>query len=200
MLDAILSPEWDSRYYSFDSRWSPAEEVASMRNGSGDDYAIVFSAAGAYAQACDHESPMSAYHVSPPSPWPGLFDSVPDVFRSWVEEPAFMDHNGLSRATVCLWREHADTEWKCGNVHVPEEDMEDADGAERLFDVVVDGRPEAYRQFAEDYYEVVVDIEAVRHVFALCPLTQSVVSALNADVDLADLEADRAEIGYPTHG
>jgi hypothetical protein len=51
MLDAILSPEWDSRYFSFDSAWSPTEEMASMRDGSGNDYFVVFSAAGAYAQA-----------------------------------------------------------------------------------------------------------------------------------------------------
>ena len=36
MLDAILSPNWDSRYYSFDSKWAEGEMMASMRNGSGD--------------------------------------------------------------------------------------------------------------------------------------------------------------------
>jgi hypothetical protein len=46
MLDAIMSPEWEWRYYSFDSRWGPGEEMASMRNGSGDAYSIVFSSAG----------------------------------------------------------------------------------------------------------------------------------------------------------
>jgi hypothetical protein len=38
MLDAILSPEWEYRYYSFNAAWGPAQELASMRNGSGDDY------------------------------------------------------------------------------------------------------------------------------------------------------------------
>jgi hypothetical protein len=40
MLDAILYPEWEYRY-SFDAEWGPEEELALMRNGSGDDYAIV---------------------------------------------------------------------------------------------------------------------------------------------------------------
>ncbi len=35
MLDAIMSPDWELRYFSFDSRWSPTEEMVSMRNGSG---------------------------------------------------------------------------------------------------------------------------------------------------------------------
>ena len=40
ILDAILCPEWAYRYFSFDSRWGPGEEMASMRNGSGDEYSI----------------------------------------------------------------------------------------------------------------------------------------------------------------
>ena len=56
MLDAILSPEWEYRYYSFNASWGPAQELASMRNGTGDDYAIVFSPAGAWIRVFDHES------------------------------------------------------------------------------------------------------------------------------------------------
>lgn len=198
MLDAALSPQWDCRYYSFDSRWSPGQEMASMRDGCGNDYAIVLSAAGAYAWACDHESPMTPYHVSPPAPWPGLFDSVPEVFRPCVEEPAFADHHGLPRATVCFWRERSDAQWKCGDVHVPDEDMADADGAEWLFDVLVAGSAEAYQTFAEEYYEVTLNLAAIQAVYDLRPLTQEIVSALNQEVTLRDLAEDIAEIGYPT--
>ena len=38
ILDAIMSPEWQYRYYSFDPRWSKDVTLASMRNGSGDDF------------------------------------------------------------------------------------------------------------------------------------------------------------------
>jgi hypothetical protein len=37
MLDAILSPQWAYRYYSFNGSRGPAQELALMRNGSGDD-------------------------------------------------------------------------------------------------------------------------------------------------------------------
>lgn len=37
MLEAILSPDWEGRYYSFNSRWAPKQEMASMRNGEGDE-------------------------------------------------------------------------------------------------------------------------------------------------------------------
>ena len=200
MLDAILSPEWDSRYYSFDSAWSPTEEMASMRDGSGNEYSIVFSAAGAYARGFDHESPMSPYRVSPLVSWPGLLDTVPEVFRSCVEEPSFSDPDRAMRATVVFWREASDSGWRSGAVEIPAKDRMDADGAEWLFDVLADGRPEAYQQFAEEYYEVEVDLDAVRHVYALRPLSQGVVSALNPDVVLGDLAEDIVQTGYPTGG
>ena len=196
MLDAILSPAWEDRYFSFDSRWSPAEEMASMRDGSGNEYSIVFSPAGAYARGFDHESPMTPYRVTPPAPWPGLFDGVPEAFRAQVAEPAFSD-NGTPRATVCFWREQADTAWRASDIDPLPEGVGDDGSAEWLFDVLLDGRPEAYQRFAEGYYEVPVDIVAVRHVYALRPLTQAIVSLLNPEVDISDLTEDLAQAGYP---
>lgn len=59
VLEAILSPDWERRHHTFDGNWSPGEELASMRNGSGDEYSIVFSEAGAYVRGFAHESVMS---------------------------------------------------------------------------------------------------------------------------------------------
>jgi hypothetical protein len=40
----------------------PAEDLASMQNGSGDEYSIVFLDDGAaYARGFDHESPVSPW-------------------------------------------------------------------------------------------------------------------------------------------
>ena len=197
MLDAVLSPEWESRYYSYDTKWGPSEELASMRDGSGDDYAIVFCEAGVYAQATYHESPVNAYRLSPPAPWPGLFDSLPDAFRQFEREPAFLDHNGVQRASACLWRERTDAAWRCGDIQIPDQFEDDADGAEGLFGLLLEGSAEAYLQFAEEYYEMAPALEAVQHVYDLKPLTQEVVSALNSSGRLEDLAEDIAQIGYP---
>ncbi|GAA3901858.1 hypothetical protein GCM10023084_62930 [Streptomyces lacrimifluminis] len=62
---------------------------------------------------------------------------------------------------------------------------------------LVERTPEAFQRFAEDYYEVSVDLEAVRDLYAFRPLDQAHVSALNAEVALTDLAQDIAEIGYP---
>lgn len=42
-----------------------------------------------------------------------------------------------------------------------------------------------------------VDLDAVRHVHALRPLTPEVVARLNAEVTLDGLAEDIAGIGYP---
>src|SRR5262245_65269722 len=63
--------------------------MASMRNGQGDDFFILFNNSGAIIKGFDHESPMSPYAHKPKRVWPGVLDDVPDVFRSFLDEPAF---------------------------------------------------------------------------------------------------------------
>ncbi|MET4641073.1 hypothetical protein ABID95_000794 [Streptomyces atratus] len=195
MLDAILSPDRESRYYSFDAAWAEGEEMASMRNGSGDEYAIVFSAAGVYVRGFGHESRMSPYGHDG-EPWPGVIDDVPDVFKPFVEEPAFTDEDGVPVVTACLWREATDDQWHHGTIDFPS-NCADPDGTTGLFHLLVDRSPEAFRRFAEDYHEVSVDLEAVGELYALRPLDQELVSLLNVEVTLADLAQDISEIGYP---
>ncbi|WP_430335856.1 hypothetical protein [Rhodococcus sp. ACT016] len=51
--------------------------------------------------------------------------------------------NGLPRATACLWRKDTDSAWSCGEIHVPDDDEDDADGAEWLFRLLLEGTAEA---------------------------------------------------------
>jgi hypothetical protein len=197
MLDAILSPKWEYRYYSFDAAWGPAQELASMRNGSGNDYAIVFSPAGAWVRVFAHESPMSPWGQEPPRPWPGVLDTVPTAFQACVQEPA-ITLDGVAMVTACLWRQTTDDRWQTGTIDFPA-GQEDPDGSERLLELLLDDSPEAYRRFADDYYQPrSVNLAAVREVYALRPLTQPLVTTLNEELSLADLAHDIAEIGYPT--
>jgi hypothetical protein len=197
-LDAILCRESWLRYYSFDPAWSSTEALASMQNGSGDEYSIVFSPAGAYARAFDHESPMSPWRCDPPEAWPGLFDTVPEVFRRFVQEPSFCQEE-IPAATACLWRHASAPKWNTGQVEIPS-GTEDADGAGRLFHVLADGTPQAYGHYAQQYYQVTADLAAIQHVYDLKPLTQVIVSALNPEVRLGDLAQDVTQIGYPIQG
>ncbi|MFD5814603.1 hypothetical protein [Streptomyces sp. NPDC127038] len=196
MAEVILNPDGEC-VHSYSARWSETEQAASMRNGSGDEYDIVFAPEGAYIRGFDHESPLSPYrHEDVPQPWPGVLDSVPEVFRRHVAEPAFMDENGCPVVTVCLWRETNAPSWQAGRITFPAP-HEDPDGSSWLFELLLDPTPEAFRSFAEDYYEVPVDIEALRQVYELRPLERTLVAALNPEASVPEVVAAARTMGYP---
>src|SRR5215468_4022637 len=63
MLDAILEPEWQYRYYSFNARWSESETMASMRNGQGDDFFALFNAEGAFIKGFVHDAAIVSQQI-----------------------------------------------------------------------------------------------------------------------------------------
>ena len=191
-LDAIISPEWDYRYYSFNSKWAEGEMMASMRNGSGDEYFILFNSQGAIMKGFAHESSMSPWATESEQVWRGVLDEVPSEFQEFLTEPAF----SMGDTTFCIWRRKVDPSWQVGQIDYPEED--DPDGSEDLL-FILDGAPTTYREFAEQYYERPVDLAAVTHVYEQKPLTSEILEALNAEVSREDLKSDLEQIGYP-HG
>ena len=185
-LDAIMAPQWEDRYYSFDSKWAPGEELGSMRNGQGDQWFALFTEHGAVLHGLDHEAPM----YRPGAPWPGIFDSLPPQFDDFRAEPAFDTAN----STFCIWRPYADTRWSSGVSSFPP--GPDPDGSEHLLSIL-DGVPVRYVEFAADYYEADVTRNSVEAVYLHRPLTPELVSSLNPEASLAQLEPDLQEIGYP---
>lgn len=193
MLDAILQPDAPYlRRHRFDAHWSATQELASMDNGGGDAYSIVFSAAGAYIRGFDHESPMSPY-AGDGTAWPGVVDTVPEVFRPCIEETFQLE--GIPHITVCLWRETTDEQWRTGEVDF-DGGRSVPDGSDWLFSHLVDGTPEKYQAWAQRYYGTPVDLDAVIDVYELRPLTQELIAALNPAVTLEQLGDTIASIGY----
>lgn len=192
-LDAIMCPEWEYRYFFFDPAWSPSAQMASMRNGSGDEYFIVFTPDGVWACGFDHESQMSPYRSDPLALWPGLLDGLPEVFRGQVTEPAFCDPLGTLRATVCFWRAREAAGWECGSPPPSTREHDDG-GAGWLFEFLLEG-DEGYSVFAQGSYDVQVDADAVRHLYALRPVTQRVAARLNPAADFSDVTAELRAIG-----
>src|SRR6187402_2810137 len=116
MLDAILSPEWEYRYYSFNSHWSKREQMGSMRDGCGDGLFALFNAAGCFLKGFAHESPMSPYSRQPKQVWPGVLESVPSAFAAALKEPAF----SMEDTTFCVWRLSGDETWQRGRIEFPQ--------------------------------------------------------------------------------
>ena len=185
MLDAIIQRDWEGRYYSFNAHWATDEEMASMRNGEGDEWFCVFSKHGAFLKGLHHESEMA-------KGWPGLLDTVPKDFKSALNEPAF----SMKYTSFCIWRTHHDDRWYVGNISYPPGD--DPDGSAWML-AILDGNPMTYQRWAEDYYKRPVSLSAVEHVYAHKQLTEEVVRALNPEINLSELAEDIAQIGYPGH-
>ncbi|MFI0482723.1 hypothetical protein [Actinomadura sp. 9N215] len=197
VLDAILSPDGYATY-TFDSGWAENQELASMDNGSGDEYSIVFTDSGAFIRGFDHESIMSPYADDDYALWPGLVESIPEQFAAQATEPAFCHHGDeepFLAATVCLWRLHDDLSWRTGDVEFPPQE-EGTDGSDWMFRLLTEGSPEAYRAYAAEYFEVSLDLAAVGEIFEHRPLTADLVQRINPRTDLDSLTETLVTIGY----
>lgn len=187
-LDAILCREWDGRYYSFNKDWDAAtgSRMGSMRNGCGDDFFILFTAAGVALKGFAHEYPLA----NPGHPPNGVLEGFPSVIEGFLTEAAFTMNN----TTFCLWC-LKDGKWSIGPVAFPK-DHDDPDGSEFLLELLA-GAPEDYQTYARDYFEVEVPLDAIKSIYAHEPLTDALVHSLNSETGLGDLTEDLAEIGYP---
>jgi hypothetical protein len=191
MLDAIMSPEWEYRYFSFNSKWADGERLASMRNGLGDEYFVWFSDPGVIIKGFDHESEMSPYANEKLSLWPGVLDQVPSEFQEFLGDPSMPPEY----TTFCTWRLCSDSEWHIGQIGYPNSDPA-ADGSEWLL-FALDENPATYTEFASEYYETNVDPDVVRSIYEQTPLSDAIVKKLNSELKITDLLGDIDEIGYP---
>ena len=190
-LDLILSPDWQYRYYSFNSNWASNEQMASMRDGCGDEWWIVFhKSEWAALKGLGHESEAWSAHRDRLSN--ALRDVIPSELNGFAEEPAFR-WDATSFAYFYVSKSEG---WKRANDLAGFARDKDT-GEEELLQPLIS--PAAnYSRFAENYFETSVPIEIVDSIFSLQPITQDVVNRINADVDLADISTELfEEIGYP---
>src|SRR5207253_7930739 len=118
MLDAILQPERQYRYYSFNARWSESETMGSMRNGQGDDFFALFNAEGAFIKGFVHDAAI----VSQKVPAELFYRGLPLEFQECAKEPAFSPES----VTFCLWRLNSQRSWSHSDIPLP---GADADGS-----------------------------------------------------------------------
>lgn len=206
MLDAVLCPEWEFRYFSFNDDWEPGEKLGLMRNGEGDDWLLFFNLEGAIVKGYQHDAPMAEE-----SPWPGLFDDVPETFEKFLDDPAFLK----AQTTFCVWAlredggdaagedaevnagenaEENDGPWRRSDFDLPAGD--DPDGSAELMRFF-DGDPATYKAWGDEYFGVPLDLEVLRRFYEHEPLVPALVRALNPDADLDRVRIEAQEIGYP---
>ena len=180
MLDAILCPEWQYRYFSFNSGWAPGMEMASMRDGCGDDWFLLFDSVGAALKGFAHEL------ASDRSFGASIRAQVPQEFSAFLDEPAFSMYD----ATFCFWRRADDSIWTKVQGALGE------DGSDELLSLLIAG-PSGYATWAEGYFEVPVHHQAASALFDHVPLTDEMILTLNPDAKLDSTYREAVVIGYP---
>ncbi|MEN8652391.1 hypothetical protein ABCR94_17745 [Streptomyces sp. 21So2-11] len=190
LLDAILDKAFPM--HSFFSGWREGVDLACMENGSGDQCAVVFDPAGVFLYGFDHECDATPWREEPRAHWPGLLDGLPTALAPYPVAPE-LQFEEFFDATVCAWREAGDPAWQCGPV---EFDADESDGADWLFGLLTDGSPDAYAEFAEDYYERPVDRVAVQAVLSGAPLSRQTVTALSPTAEFEAIAVQARAMGY----
>ncbi len=174
-LDAILSEDWEFRYFSFNARWSEAgdERMASMRDGEGDAWFLVFVGERAFFKGIAREGAR----LDPATAYQGL----PAALEGHRDEPAFT----LPYVTYGGWFEPS-TGWILRGDPAPL--------APAL--ALLEGDPEAYCAYAAECFEKDLPPEAVARVLSGDPLDAVLLAQLAPERTLESLQNDLDEIGY----
>lgn len=186
MLDAIVSPDWECRHYSFNAHWGYGEEMASMRNGSGDDWFLLFGSFGAAIKGFAHEASDACNNDLAA----GVRIQLPQAFASFLNEPAFSMHS----VSYCYWRRPEDSSWhKVASANWVSAGVDD--GSSKL--ALLCEPAASYVAFANEYYEIELPLSSVQRIYEYGLLTEELVKGLNPDLDFAEAQEFAAEIGYP---
>lgn len=183
VLDAILSPEWEYRYYSYNNQWSDDEEFCEMRDGSGDHMLILFRQDGCVINGFAHE-------YEQPDKGQVTF-GLPPIFEEFI----FGEPVKTIGTTFCIWTTE-EKNWQVGQIDRPEDDSE-----EML--KIFDGNPQTYVDWATAYFEECyvesgIPLETVEKIYSGETLTKKLVLTIVEELeDWEQLEEDLNEMGYP---
>lgn len=182
-LEAILSPNWEYRYYSYNKDWAKDKEFCQMRNGSGDEMLILFTKTGAVINGFAHESSFRDKDF--------ITKDLPKEFQAFI----FGEPVASIGTSFCIWTIEENKEWANNKKVFKLENF--YDGSEELLELF-DGKPETFHQWAEDYYELEnLPLDIVKQIYEQAPITAEIVHQLNPALDdLNQLKKDLEEIGY----
>ena len=183
VLDAIISQEWEYRYYSYNNKWADNEEFCEMRNGSGDQMLILFRQDGCVINGFAHEFEQQDKEK--------LTKNLPSIFDEFI----FGEPVKTIGTTFCLWTTEQ-KKWQVGQIENYK------DNSEEMLNIF-DGQPQTYIDWATDYFEESynesgIPLDTVSKIYSGQTLTKEMVfSVVDELEDWEQLETDLNEIGYP---
>jgi hypothetical protein len=182
VLDAVLSPEWEYRYYSYNRQWSDNEEFFEMRDGSGDQMLILFRHDGCVINGFAHEYDQPEKQK--------LTEGLPSVFDEFIYgEPV-----KTIGTTFCIWTTEL-RNWQIGQI------ANYQDNSENMLSIF-DGNPQTYIDRANEFFDESsagngIPLNTVTDIYNGQTLTREMVlSIVNDFEDWEQLETDLNEIGY----
>jgi hypothetical protein len=187
MLDALICPEFQYRYFTFDAAWGDDEQFGAMRNGDGDHWFLHLSDGGAalkgYVQELEHcDTRALAREIQ---------RKVPADFNAFLHEPSF----AMDAVSYFYWRRSGDAAWT--KVEHPEPGLKHcADGSADYLSILL-APADCYYDYATDYFECEPPIASIEHIYSMAPLTAAIVKSLNPQLSMAEAQTSAAAIGYP---
>ena len=183
VLDAIISQEWEYRYYSYNSKWADQEEFCEMRNGSGDQILILFREDGCVINGFAHEYDQQDKIK--------LTNNLPTIFNDFI----FGEPVKSIGTTFCLWTKELKN-WQIGQLESFE------DNSEEMLNIF-DGQPQTYIDWATEYFEEGykesgIPLDTVSKIYKGETLTKEMVLSIVDNIqDWEQLKKDLTEINYP---
>ncbi|WP_196893078.1 C-type lectin-like domain-containing protein [Aureivirga marina] len=180
-LEAIICPEWEYRYFSYQKNWSENEEFCEMRNGEGNHLLILFKDKNICINGFSSESSAKAN-----------LKKLPEIFHEFI----FGEPIKTIGTTFCFWQLEKNKNWICAENLSKENDFSD----ELLF--LLDGNAFTFKEWAEEYYEDEFEdfelrLEFVQKIYNGEKITKDLIFQINPNYkDLKQLKIDLLEIGY----
>jgi hypothetical protein len=171
LLDLILMPEWEDRYFSFDSNWAKNEMLASMKNGEGAEYFINFSKIGAVGKVFDGEINILVED---------FWAEIPVNYKEYLMEPAF----NIKDVTFCFWMSLDSLNWN----YSP-----NRNDSLSLLDFIDKGYT-FYHKWAEEYYDCEINFEIGKKLFDTHEFDEKTIEILNPDLNIDDIKNELDEI------
>lgn len=173
-IEAILMQEWEYRYFSFNDSWDTNQSMASMRDGSGSHYYMLFDQQLKSCIGKLYVKSLNAMNLS------GVKELV--ALKDFMQEPAF--ENDI--ATIYFYKTSDNSTWQSipSLNNIP-------------FLGFLTNNEKAYIPWAESYYEVEINTLPVIQIFNYQPITTTIINQLNHDCCISTLKDDLNEIGYP---
>lgn len=172
--DAIIQPEWEHRYFSYDSSWGDDEEMASMRDGTGGHWFVHFQANRVgYLYISPNDGSIENFEE--------FIKKVPEEYKAFLQEPAFNADEASG-----IWLLDENEKWLTFGKQ-RSEFLED-------LPTIIDWGIIGYKEWAEAYYEKALSGEAIDEVFKL-NIQEYVIKQLNPNANIEELLNDLEQIG-----